>query len=466
MKSAPLACRFSTAFAVLLFACFALGTLPTVSFAQAPSWQAGAAKTKITPETPMWMAGYGSRAHPADGLISDLWGKALVLRDPDGNRAAIITLDLVGLDRELSQSICKRLEQKFSLSRSQIAICTSHTHSGPVVGKNLGPMHYHVIPPDQQRLVEAYAAKLEDQIESIVGEAIARLAPATLSWDSGLTTFAVNRRNNPEANVPALRAAGQLKGPFDHDVPVLAVRNPEGKLVSVLFGYACHATVLSLYQWCADYPGFAQTDLESIYPDCIALFWAGCGADQNPLPRREVELARNYGRKLAVAVQQVLERPMKPVTGSLKTQYQEIALPFDTIPTRELWQKESESTTHYVAARAKLMLAELDAGRSLPNTYPFPVASWNIGSDIEWVILGGEVVVDYAVRIKQELHGPKTWVAGYANDVMAYIPSVRVLKEGGYEGGGSMPLYGQPALWSPQLESMILDAVHRQLDRK
>ncbi|MFM2094720.1 MAG: hypothetical protein RIS70_1844, partial [Planctomycetota bacterium] len=429
----------------------------------APTWQAGVAKTKITPEVPMWMAGYGSRAHPADGFISDLWAKALVLRDPEGNRGVVITLDLVGIDRELSLSLCKRLEQRFSLSRSQIAICTSHTHSGPVVGKNLGPMHYHVIPPDQQKLVESYAKRLEEQIEAIVGEAISRLAPAALTWDSGLSTFAVNRRNNAEANVPALRTAGQLKGPFDHDVPVLAVRNAEGKLISVLFGYACHATVLSLYQWCADYPGFAQSDLEMVYPDCVAMFWAGCGADQNPLPRREVELARTYGRKLATAVQQVLDRPMKPVTGTLKTQYREIDLPFDAIPNREQWVKESESTTNYVAARAKLMLAELDAGRTLPGTYPFPVASWNIGNEVQWVVLGGEVVVDYAIRIKQELAGNRTWVAGYANDVMAYIPSVRVLKEGGYEGGGSMPLYGQPTIWSPKLEQMILDEIHRQL---
>jgi len=195
----------------------------------------------------------------------------------------------------------------------------------------------------------------------------------------------------------------------------------------------------------------------------VAMFWAGCGADQNPLPRREVELARTYGRKLATAVQQVLDRPMKPVTGTLKTQYREIDLPFDAIPNREQWVKESESTTNYVAARAKLMLAELDAGRTLPGTYPFPVASWNIGNEVQWVVLGGEVVVDYEIRIKQELAGNRTWVAGYANDVMAYIPSVRVLKEGGYEGGGSMPLYGQPTLWSPKLEQMILDEIHRQL---
>lgn len=425
-------------------------------------WRAGAAKVRITPEKPMWMAGYGSRSHAAEGTISDLWAKSLVIEDPQGRRGVVITLDLVGIDRDFSRTVCRRLQNDFSLTRSQIAICTSHTHSGPVVGKNLGPLHYLLIPPEQQKLVDEYATTLETKIATVVGEAIGRLANASLSWDSGLATFAVNRRTNAEPKVPELRAAGQLKGPFDHDVPVLAVRDTNGKLLSVLFGYACHATVLSQYEFCADYPGFAQTGLEAAYPDCVALFWAGCGADQNPLPRREVTLAQAYGQRLAVAVQQVLERPMNVVTGTLTTAYREVDVPFDAIPTREQWVLEADSTTNYVAARARIMIAELNAGRSIPTDYPYPVASWKIG-DVEWVLLGGEVVVDYALRIKRELSDRRTWVAGYANDVMAYIPSVRVLKEGGYEGGGSMPLYGRPAIWSPKIENLILQEVHQQM---
>src|SRR5450759_3419782 len=100
----------------------------------------------------------------------------------------------------------------------------------------------------------------------------------------------------------------------------------------------------------------------------------------------------------------------------------------------------------YIAGRAKLLLKQIEEQGSLRQTYPYPVQAWQLGTDLTWVALGGEVVVDYSLRLKREL-GP-VWVAGYANDVMAYIPSLRVLKEGGYEGGGAMVYYGLPTVWS------------------
>src|SRR5262245_39009775 len=108
----------------------------------AEPWQAGVAKANITPKQYMWMAGYASGDHVADEKPTDLWAKALVLRDPQGNTLALITLDLIGIDRPLSQSICRRLMQKHALKREQIAINCSHTHTGPVVARNLRPMHY------------------------------------------------------------------------------------------------------------------------------------------------------------------------------------------------------------------------------------------------------------------------------------------------------------------------------------
>ena len=99
-------------------------------------------------------------------------------------------------------------------------------------------------------------------------------------------------------------------------------------------------------------------------------------------------------------------------------------------------------------------------GGGIPSTYPYPIAVWKLGRDIDFVHLGGEVVVDYALRLKNELNGTRTWVAGYANDVMAYIPSRRVLAEGGYEGGGSNVYYGLPGLWHPASEAKIISVVH------
>ncbi len=434
--------------------------LLTTECARAEMWKAGAARVKITPEQFMWMAGYGSRNHPAEGIHSELWVRALVLEDASGQRGVLISFDLVGMGRVLSQQICELLERQYALTRAQVALCFSHTHSGPVVGKSLAPLHYHRLDRGQQQLIDQYAQQLPERVSRCVSAALADLQPCQLSWGSGEAAFAVNRRNNSEPDVPQLRAEHRLKGPQDHAVPVLAVRNAAGQLKAVAFGYACHATVLDEYQWCGDYPGFAAEQLEARHDGCVALFWAGCGADQNPLPRRQLQLAREYGRQLADAVSEVLSGDMQSVTGPLHVTYREVPLPLDTLPTQADLQKSLASQDPYIRARAELLLAQILDHGALESTYPYPVGVWQFADQIQFVFLGGEVVVDFALRLKQELHGCRTWVAGYANDVMAYIPSERVLREGRYEGADAMVYYGLPAPWAPGVEQTIVDAVH------
>ncbi len=426
------------------------------------AWRAGAASISITPAQPMWMSGYGSRDHVAEGKLTDLWAKALVLEDDKNNRAVLITLDLVGIDRTLSRSVCKNLAEKYGLHRNQIAICTSHTHTGPVVGRNLGPMHYLRLDQAQQSQIDAYTNSLEEKVISVVGQAIEKLAPAQLAQGNGIATFAVNRRNNAEAQVDALRNKGELRGPVDYDVPILSVRNVEGGLEAVVFGYACHATVLSSYQWSGDYPGFAQAAIEKSHPGCVAMFFAGCGADQNPLPRRTVDLAQAYGTRLAESVGEVLSGVMQPLASDLGMEYQEIALPLGTLPSREEVAADTQSDNPFIASRARMLLAQLETTGLLETSYPYPIQSWKLGNELRWVFLGGEVVVDYSRRIKHELGASNTWCAGYANDVMAYIPSRRVLMEGGYEGATSMIYYGLPTIWAPELEEKIVNEVLRQ----
>ncbi|TWU17638.1 Neutral ceramidase precursor [Novipirellula galeiformis] len=430
------------------------------------TWKVGAAKKVITPDEPIAMAGYASRESPAEGKLTELWAKALVIQDGEGHRCVVLTLDLVGIDRRLTEAVCDSLKAKHGLSRDQIVICTSHTHTGPVVGREPVSVLYDTLPKKQHQAVEAWVATLHPKIVAVTEEAIGKLAPSQLAWGSGTSTFAVNRRENvPESKVPQARVDGTLRGPVDHDVPVLAAHNAEGKLTAVLFGYACHATVLSLNLWSGDYPGFAQMELEENHPDCVALFFAGCGADQNPLPRRTVELARHYGKRLATAVDSVLlTSQMHPVSGTLRTTFAELDLPFGTLPQRDEIERNSKSSNKYEVARAKLLLEQLDAGKPLAPTHPYPISVWSIGDEIQFVSLGGEVVVDYALRLKAELEGRQTWVASYANDVMAYIPSRRVLAEGGYEGGGAMVYFGLPAPWSPTIENDIVNEVHRRVE--
>jgi hypothetical protein len=435
------------------------------------TWRAGVAKLNVTPPKFMPMAGYASRgAEHAQEKLTDLWVKALALEDAAGHRALWITVDVIGAHRDLSQSVCEELAKRYGLARDQVALCFSHTHTGPVVAKNLRPMHYMLLDEADRQLVDDYAKFLHAQIVAVAGAAIGDLAPARLAWASGTAAFAVNRRNNRAADVPRLRAEAKLRGPQDHDVPVLTVRNAGGNLEAVVFGYACHCTVLSSFQWSGDYAGFAQIEVEKEHPGCVALFWAGCGGDQNPLPRRKVELARQYGKELAGAVSAVLDDTMHAIEPALTTSYREIDLALDELPAREQLRQDARSKNKYVAARAKHFLKQLDAGQPIPQTYPYPIGVWRIGEQVILVTLGGEVVVDYALRLKSEL-GDATlkrtnvWVAGYSNDVMAYIPSLRVLKEGGYEGAGAMVYYGLPTVWAPDVEEAVVREVNRQVGR-
>ena len=425
-----------------------------------PGWKAGFGTANITPPKPMWMSGYGARTAPADGKETDLWAKAAVFEAADGRRLVLVTLDLVGIDRATATAIAGPVLEKYKLPREAVVLSVSHTHCGPVVGKNLRAMYF--FDDAQAKLVDEYTDALPALVLKAVDAAAAALAPVTLSWGSGTAGFAVNRRENKEADVPALREKGLLKGPTDHAVPVLAARDAKGTLKGVVFGYACHATTLSFQKWCGDYPGFAALELEVAHPGATAMFFAGCGADQNPLPRRTVELAKGYGKHLAAAVEAVLAKPMAPLAPEFAATYREIDLPLNDVPTREAFIKDAASENKYVASRAKMWLKTLDAGGEVPATYPFPVQTWRLGKDLTLVTLGGEVVVDYALRLKKELGG-NLWVMAYANDVMAYIPSARVLKEGGYEGATSMLYYGLPTVWGPTVEDKVVAEVTRQV---
>lgn len=416
------------------------------------AWQAGVARVDITPEEPMWLAGYAGRDHEAEGALHPLWVKALALEDAQGNRAVLVAADTLGYPKAVSDRIRDRLAERLKLERSQIILSASHTHSGPVVDDSLVPMY--AMDAQGVEKVKRYTAQLEDKTVTAVEEAFRSLKPAQLSSANGVTRFAVNRRNN---NAGAIEKTHEFKGPVDHAVPVIRVAGDEGTPMALVFGYACHCTVLDDYEWCGDYAGFAQIALEQAYPGCAAMFFAGCGGDQNPLPRRSVALAEQYGKELAAAVERVVAEPMRPLEPSLVSAYVEKELRLSTPITREELVKLTQEAPGYLRRCAERTLAELDANGALRTSYPYPVVMWRLGEQTV-VALGGEVVVDYAIFIKQML-GHDAFVMGYANDVMSYIPSARIVEEGGYEGDTSQMLYGMPSKWQPDIEERVLAAV-------
>ena len=433
---------------LIIFGAILLVGLTSNTQATAAEWQAGFAKVVITPDEPMWLSGYGARSKPSEGKIHDLYAKAAVLRDPSGATVVFVSTDLIGVPATMAKFVSAAVAKQHGIPRANIMLTCSHTHCGPAMDDMLS--HMLAMKESDWVLVRKNQVQLNAKVIAVVASAIGDLKPAKLSVGNGKTGFAVNRR----------KPIGE--GPVDHDVPVLRVTSLDGKtLRGVVFGYACHNTNLSFYQWFGDYAGLAMIALEERHPDAVALLYTGCGADQNPLPRRKMELAVKYGRMLAVAVDEVMAGAMKPVTGSLGVSMTHVDLTFDALPTKAEVEEQLKTGSRYVQARAKLLLAEYAASGKLRATYPYPVQVWQLGNEITWVALGGEIVVDYSLRLKKELGRDRTWVTGYANDVMAYIPSERVLKEGGYEGGTSMVYYQLPSKWKAGLENQIVKAVRK-----
>ena len=414
------------------------------------------ARTIITPQKSLWMAGYASRKKPSEGVIQELYAKALTLEDQTGKRVVLVTSDLLGFPAAVSHNIAERAEKHFHLKRDQLLLSSSHTHCAPVIGKMLGTMY----PMNRQQWadVEEYTSNLEDKIVALVGTSLKSLRPARLSFGHGNAGFAMNRRARTNEEI----AIGVNKdGPVDHDVPVLRIDDSHGKLRAVVLGYACHnATAKDILQINGDYAGFTQAWLEAHHPGATALFVTGCGGDANPYPRGSIELAKQHGEELAAAVENVLAGELQPVRSPIKTAYEEFPVAFGTPPGREELQAQLENQDVNHRNWAAAMLKILDRDGHLPNEYPYPLEIWQFSRDLTFIALGGEVVVDYDLRLKKELGGEKLWVAAYSNDVFAYIPSLRVLKEGGYEGGGAMVYYGQPGPFAPSIEETIIEKVH------
>ncbi len=424
------------------------------------NWKVGIGRRKITPTTLVWLAGFGYKRLPY-GKIHDLYVKVLALKDTFGKIVVLATSDNQGMSHTVYESIFQKVHQRFGIDRKDFMLTFSHNHSGPRLTDDL--KDYYPVEEEQERLVAEYSDWMGDQVVEAVGEALDNWQSARLFKGEGKCTFAVNRRENKESEVEEMLKSGkQLKGPVDHYVPVLAIKGEAGNLIGALFGYACHPTTLSYNAWSGDYPGFAQINLEKNLPGTAALFFNACGGDQNPLPRRKLELCEKYGKMLSDAVEEVLADPMEPISSNVRTAFRYVPLDYEEVVTREKLVPIAEGSSPLHARWAKRMIGKIDAGIELDKSYPYPVQAWKFGDELLFIGIGGEAVVDYSLRFKKEYDRQTTWVCGYANEMAAYIPSRRVWEEGGYEGGSHLDEYGRPAWrWAGDVEDRIGETVQK-----
>jgi hypothetical protein len=428
---------------------------------EAVAWKAGLAKVAITPQDSMWMAGYAARKKPSEGKVQDLFAKALAIEDGAGTRLVIVTTDLIGIPRDLRDWLEAQVQEKYGLPPAGLLLNASHTHCGPEL--RTARVLSAGLPPERFEQSQKYYNHLREQLRQLIGDALDDLAPAKLSYTHGRAGFAMNRRL-PTAK--GFNNAPYPDGPVDHEVPVLKITGEKDELRAVLFGYACHNTTLSFFQFCGDYAGYAQQYLEESHPGVTALFLTGCGGDQNPQPRGSLEQAQQHGRALANGVEAALLGPPKPIEGPLRLAMDSVAIEFADPPSREELTRLSQSSDTYDQRRGTALLKELEEKGEIHKTYPYLIHGVRWGDDLLLVALAGEVVVDYSLRLKHELGGQSpVWIAGYSNDVFGYVPSLRVLQEGGYEAGGAMRYSSHPGPFSPTIEKLIVAGVQGVVDK-
>ncbi|HEY8503852.1 MAG TPA: neutral/alkaline non-lysosomal ceramidase N-terminal domain-containing protein, partial [Gemmataceae bacterium] len=291
----------------------------------AAGWKAGFGRAEITPDRPVWMSGYAARKKPSEGVAAEIFVKAMALEDQRGERAVLVTADLIGTWGFFSDPVVEAVAEKVGVPRERFLFTSSHNHAGPTI--SLNPEGRGSMPKAEAENTVKYTREVQEKLAGAIRDAVADLKPARLSWGVGFAPFVMNRREFTDRGVIL---GENPRGPADRSVPVLRVDGPDGKLRGAVFGCACHNTTLTQnnYQIAGDYAGFAQETIEAKYPGAHALFVAGCGGDANPYPRGTLELATVHGRTLGAEVCRVLESKLAPVGGPLQIASGVARLPF------------------------------------------------------------------------------------------------------------------------------------------
>jgi hypothetical protein len=410
----------------------------------------GAAKIDITPEEPVRLCGYAGRTELNEGVEQPIVAGALAFQPTDQPPALLLSVEVTAIPDALTERLAQRLAERAGVPRERFVLTCTHTHAAPCVTGALPNMFGRAIPEEHVEGIERYTRMLFERLEQVALSALARMEPGTLSCGEGRATFGANRRTEG--------------GPADPALPVLVARNRNGKPLAIVANYACHCTTLREFNRIhGDWAGEARERIEAMYPGSVAMITLGFAGDINPTPRGQLEHAREYGQQVATEVERLLADGTGPLRNAPVCGITRIALPFESIPDRAEWERRAKEEGA-VGYHASQFLALLDRGETIPEALSYPVQVWSFGRDLTMVFLAGEVVIDYAVRLKAEHPDHRLWLTAYANDVPCYIPSVRLLREGGYEPDSSNLYYGQPAGLAECVEEKVIGAVHALIE--
>ncbi len=419
----------------------------------------GVARIDITPEGPIRLSGFAAREkQETDSVLSRLSAKAIAFGSDAQQPTLLITVDLLGIQWRVTRIVVQELSSKLGVKPEQITILATHTHGGPEIGNFINhlqcrgdyPTKFHfsdsLLELDQLIHIARFNESLIEKLQQVALAAMDDRKPARVAWGQGRASFAENRRTDG--------------GPVDQSLPVLRVTDPDGSLRAILVNYACHGISLGadVNKFHGDWMGEAQQVIEARHPGVVALVAIGCAGDAHPAMRDKLAYMQAYGKEISDGVDSVIASDLTalnaPPTGKMKW----VKLPFAKVPTvADLIEFTSDTTIKgYYARRA---LERVQRGEELAAELNYPIQAWNFDNKLVMVNLGGEVVVDYANALKQRYGPERIWINAYANDVSCYIPSRRIINEGGYEGESSMYWYNMPGPFDESIEEQVIGTV-------
>ena len=429
----------------------------------------GFSRVDITPQEPIRLAGYGDRTEETSKIGHPLMARALAIGGDPGaggasGPAVLITVDLVGVTSDVSDNVAKELWERHGIERGRVAVCATHTHTGPMLDSLLTGMFGEELPADQAARIHRYTEALKAKLKEVAEAALADRRPARLAWGQGTLSFATARRLVKDGKWYGFGC--DLMGPADRTMPLLRVTDASGRIRGVLLSYACHNTTLRTEHnfFDPDWAGDACRRIESEYADSTAMVALGCAGDTDPEPFGSLELVAKHGLAVATEVDRLLALPLLPLGPVTGARIERTSIPLDHAVTREELEKRLMNKDDTVGRlNASRWLARLNAGQSVDTEVPFTIQYWTFGNSLAMVFFSGEMVSDYSLRLRRELDGRRLWVNAYSNDVPCYVASSRMFPEGGYEVGYSMNFYGWPTQLAPNVEDVIISDVRKLL---
>ena len=427
--------------------------------------KAGVASVNITPPWGLELSGYGFGK--IRGVLDELYAQSLFL-DNGEEEVIIITTDLIGLNRECVNNVREAIKSETGVQKDHVLLCSSHTHSGPAT----------MFLRQWGKIDREYMRCCERKLIGAAAWASGNAAPAKIGFGKGLTGYISYNRI-------------WKGGPIDPEVGVLRIDRHGGDMMALLINFSCHPVNLHSYGnlVSADFPGYARRAIWRVRGDVCVLYTNGAGGDINPVGgTNNIEYAERNGTVLGREALNVAEQMRTTPNADLWAKTKGIRIPLGRLPSKETLKRAHRKGT----SELKRLMKNASSHR---DDIGFNIAVQNAKLDIEWaedalmevekgqpekyapielqamginnltlVGIPGEVYVDIGLGIKGLSQSDCTFIIGYANGCIGYIPTREAYRIRAYETA-TRKVYGVYP-FGPDVGEIVMDSARELLRGK